>query len=98
MTVRYTRRAQRDLAKILADIDQESAAGARKVKLALERAVRTIERFPRCGFSAGRGGALGLAVVPYPFTVYWLVKGNEAQIVHIRRAARRPWADKGGGR
>jgi toxin ParE1/3/4 len=95
MTVRYTRRAQRDLAKILADIDQESAAGARNVKLALERAIRTIERFPRCGFSAGRGGALGLAVAPYPYIVYWLVEDGDAQILHIRHAARRPWADKG---
>jgi len=95
MTVRYTRRAQRDLTRILAGIDQENAVGARKVKLALERAMRTIERFPRCGFPAGRVGALGLAVAPYPYIIYWLANGDEAQILHVRHAARRPWADKG---
>jgi plasmid stabilization system protein ParE len=95
MTVRYTRRAQRDLTKILAGIDQENAAGARKVKLALERAIRTIERFPRCGFSTGRAGALGLAVAPYPYVIYWGIEGEDAHILHVRHAARRPWSDKG---
>jgi plasmid stabilization system protein ParE len=94
VTVRYTRRAQRDLAEILDDIDRESPQGARNVKRALERAIQTIEQFPRCGYSAGRGAAHGLAVTPYPYIVYWIIEGDDAQIIHIRHGARRPWTDK----
>jgi toxin ParE1/3/4 len=94
MTVRYTRRAQRDTARILDTIAKESPQGARNVVQALERAIRTIERFPHCGYRAGHGNALGLAVTPYPYIVYWIVDGNDAQIVHIRHAARRVWNEE----
>jgi plasmid stabilization system protein ParE len=94
MTVRFTRRAQQDLAKILDAIDKESPQGARNVKHALERAIRTIERFPHSGYRAGHDDALALTLKPYPYIVYWIAEGNEAQIVHIRHGARRPWKDE----
>jgi toxin ParE1/3/4 len=94
MTVRYTRRAQLDLARILDTIAKESPQGARNVMQALERAIRTIERFPHCGYRAGHENALGLAVTPYPYIIYWIVDGNDAQIVHIRHAARRVWKEE----
>lgn len=94
MTVRYTGRAQRDLGTILDTIAKESPQGARNVMQALERAIRTIERFPHCGYRAGRANALGLAVTPYPYIIYWIVDGSDAQIVHIRHAARRVWQEE----
>lgn len=94
MTVRYTRRAPRDLARILDTIAKESPRCARNVMQALERAIRTIERFPHCGYRAGHGNAVGLAVTPYPYIVYWIVDGNDVQIVTIRHAARRVWKEE----
>ncbi|MCI0599552.1 MAG: type II toxin-antitoxin system RelE/ParE family toxin [Beijerinckiaceae bacterium] len=94
MTVRYTRRAQRDLTRILDTIAKDTPQGSRNVMHALERATRTIERFPRCGYRAGHGNALGLTVTPYPYIFYWVVEGNDAHIVHIRHGARRGWKEE----
>ncbi len=95
MTVRYTRRAQRDLTKILDDIARENPQGACNMKRALERAVRTIEQFPRSGHLVGRGDARGLTVTPYPYIIYWMIGGtDDVQVVHIRHGARRSWTDK----
>ncbi|MGH6934837.1 MAG: type II toxin-antitoxin system RelE/ParE family toxin [Methylocella sp.] len=94
MTVRCTRRAQRDLESILDTIAKESPQGARNVMNALGRAIRTIERFPNCGYRAGHGNALGLTIMPYPYVIYWIVEGNDAHIVHIRHGARREWKEE----
>jgi plasmid stabilization system protein ParE len=94
MTVHYTRRAQRDLAKILDDIEKESPQGALNVSRALKRAIETIEQFPNTGYLAGHGTARGLAVIPYPYIIYWIVTGSDAQIVHIRHGARQTWTGR----
>ena len=48
MIVRYTRRAQGDLTKIL-DYDERSPRGALNVRLAIKRTIHTISRNPSIG-------------------------------------------------
>jgi plasmid stabilization system protein ParE len=91
MIVRYTRRAQNDLEKILKYLDERSPQGARNVKVALRRTIDTIVRHPDIGHATGRDAARGVPVGRYPYLVYWTVEGDEVRLVHIRHAARKPW-------
>jgi plasmid stabilization system protein ParE len=49
MIVRYTRRAQGDLAKILNFLDARSPRGALSVRLAIKRTIDTIGKNPDIG-------------------------------------------------
>ena len=91
MIVRYSRRAQNDLASILRYIEERSPRGADKVKVAIKRTVETIGQNPNLGHPTGRDGTRGSPVGRYPYLVYWTVETNEVWIVHIRHAARQPW-------
>jgi plasmid stabilization system protein ParE len=91
MKVRYSRRAQNDLAKILNYLDERSPRGAEKVKLAIKRVIDAIGETPHLGHPAGRGSVRVLPVGRYPYLVYWTIEANEVWLVHIRHGARWPW-------
>jgi plasmid stabilization system protein ParE len=76
MIVRYSRRAENDLAKILSYLDERSPRGARNVKLAIKRTIDTIGENPNIGYATGggvvranRGGFGDLSVAMYAFSV-----------------------------
>jgi toxin ParE1/3/4 len=54
MIVRYTRRAQGDLTKILDYLDERSPRGALNVRLAVKRTIDTISRNPSIGHATAR--------------------------------------------
>jgi plasmid stabilization system protein ParE len=54
MIVRYTRRVQGDLTKILNYLDERSPRGALNVRLAIERTIDTISRNPSIGHATAR--------------------------------------------
>jgi plasmid stabilization system protein ParE len=91
MIVRYSRRAQSDLASILDYIEERSPRGAHKVKVAIKRTIETIEQNPNLGHPTGRGGTRGSPVGRYPYLVYWTIEANEVWIVHVRHGVRKPW-------
>jgi toxin ParE1/3/4 len=91
MIVRYSRRAESDLAEILDYIEERSPQGAHKVKLAIKRAIETIGQNPNVGHSTGRGAVRGSSVGKYPYLVYWTIEADEVWIVHVRHGARKPW-------
>lgn len=89
MSLRYTRRAQRDIEqRIFAYLDTHRPAGALSVKRALKRTIETIDAFPTGGRAAGWKDARQRPVNPYPYIVYWTVEANEIWILHIRHASR----------
>ncbi|GLI93280.1 type II toxin-antitoxin system RelE/ParE family toxin [Methylocystis echinoides] len=90
MTVRFTRRAIDDIARIFTYLDERSPAGAFSVKRALKRTIETIETFPMGGRVSGWKELRERPVSPYPYVVYWAVEGEDVLIIHIRHAARRP--------
>ena len=91
MIVRYSRRAQNDLAKILGYLDARSPRGARNVKLAIKRAIDIVGESPGLGHAAGRGAVRVMLVGRYPYLIYWTIEANEVWLLHIRHGARRPW-------
>jgi plasmid stabilization system protein ParE len=92
MRVRYTPRACSDLISILNYIDERSPRGARNVKRAIQKTIELISEFPQGGRTAGEQSARVLPTGRYPYLVYWIVEREEAWIVHIRHASRRPWS------
>jgi toxin ParE1/3/4 len=91
MIVRYTRRAQGDLAKILNYLDERSPRGALSLKLAIKRTIDTIGQTPEIGHSATRGAIRGMPVGRYPCLVFGTVEAGEVWVLHIRHGARRAW-------
>jgi plasmid stabilization system protein ParE len=92
MIVRYTRRAEIDLARILDYLDERSPKGALNVKRAIKRTIDAIADNPTIGRSAPRGPVRGAAVGRYPYLVYWTIEADEVWLIHIRHGARRPWS------
>lgn len=91
MIVRYSRRAQADIAKILEYLGGRSPLGAENVKFAIQRTIDTIGQHPNAGHPTGRSATRGLPVGRYPYVVYWTVEGDEVWLVHVRHGARKPW-------
>jgi plasmid stabilization system protein ParE len=91
MRVRYTPRALSDLRRITEYIADFNPAGARNVKHAMDRTIELIAQFPQVGRRVGEQNTRVLPVGRYPYLIYWTVEADEARIVHIRHAARRPW-------
>ena len=91
MILRYTRRAQNDLANILNCLDKRSPRGALSVKLAIKRTIDTIGQNPNIGHPTGREAIRGMPVGRYPYLVFWTVEAGEIWVVHIRHGARRVW-------
>ena len=91
MKVRYTPRAGADLKAILAYVEQRSPSGAGGVTRAMYKTIELIGQFPQSGRFAGEQGTRVLPVGRYSYLIYWSASDDEAWIVHIRHAARRPW-------
>jgi len=91
MIVRYTRRAQGDLARILNYLDARSPRGALSVRLAIKRTIDTIGKNPNIGRLIPKGAVRGAPVGRYPYLIFWTVEAGEIWVLHIRHGARRVW-------
>lgn len=91
MKVRFAPRARTDLRMILEYLDKRSEQGARGVKRVIKKTIEVIGQYPRGGRIAGEQATRVLPAGQYPYLIYWSIEANEAWIVHIRHAARRPW-------
>jgi plasmid stabilization system protein ParE len=88
MKIRYTPRARDDLAGIYNYLDQRSPAGARPVKIAIERRIRLLADFPFIAPMTEDPGVYELSMIRHPYRVYYRVEADEVRIVHVRHAAR----------
>ncbi len=91
MIVRYTRRAQDDLARVLSYLDARSPRGALSVRLAIKRTIDTIRKNPNIGRLTPKGAVRGAPVGRYPYLIFWTVEAGEIWVLHIRHGARRVW-------
>ena len=89
MRVRYTLRARDDLDAIYIYLDQRSPAGAQSVKHAIERRIGQLGDPPFIAPVTDEPGVRELAIVRYPYKVYYRIDMEEIQIVHVRHSARR---------
>jgi len=90
MRVRYTPRAFADREAIFQYIEARSPRGALSVKRAIERAIRRLEEFPHSAPLTDETGVYELTVPRRPYKVYYRVRDETVEILHIRHTSRRP--------
>jgi toxin ParE1/3/4 len=89
--VRYSRRAQADLASIDGYLRAQNPAAARDVRALIETSAARLGHFPRAGRETDRPGLHVLPLAKYPYLVFYRVVRDEVHVVHVRHAARRPF-------
>jgi toxin ParE1/3/4 len=93
MRVEYAPRAVRDLQEIgsyyrTAANERVAAAVAQRI----EHIVNLIARQPNIAPLVPRRANVHVALVlRYPYKIFYRVRGDAVQILHIRHTARRPW-------
>src|SRR5271165_2058590 len=91
MIVRFTQRAENDLAAILDYLVALSPESARRVAASLEETIRIIADHPFGARKTARPMLLVKIVPRYPYKIFYRVREDAVEIVHIRHASRRPW-------
>jgi plasmid stabilization system protein ParE len=56
----------------------------------IERRIDSPRQSPRIGYPSDDPAIRILLAIPYPYRIYYRIRGNEIEIVHIRHMARRP--------
>jgi toxin ParE1/3/4 len=94
MKVRYSRRATNDLASIYKYLVERSPRGAANAMTAIYAAVEFIRRNPRAAEVTTIADVRGKIVQRYRFKIFYRVIESDGvvEIVHVRHAARYPWA------
>ena len=91
MIVRYTRRAERDLAFILSYLTERSPNGAQNVATSLQESIRFIVDNPRGGKRTLKPFLFVKIVPEYPYKIFYRFRGELVELVRVRHASRRPW-------
>jgi plasmid stabilization system protein ParE len=95
MSVVYSPRAIRDLEHIaayyrnLAD-SKLAVAIALRIEKVIDRVARGPMTAPRV---AERPGVHAVLVLRYPYKIFYRLRGDMVEILHIRHTARRPWTE-----
>jgi len=92
MKVRYTRRAFADREAVFEYLNQYDPRAARKVKVFIKDKINSLTYSPRRARNIKDLGVHALWLGRYPYIVYYRVEGDVVSIIHIRHAARKPWA------
>jgi toxin ParE1/3/4 len=91
MIVRLTRRAGSDLEAILGYLEQHSSEGAHTVAASLRQAIAVVASHPHSGASTRRPQVFVKIVPDYPYKIFYRLRKDSIDILHIRHSARRPW-------
>jgi toxin ParE1/3/4 len=95
MRVRYTPRARADLREIFAYLYDRSPQGAKNVRAAIRIAADLLGKDPGRGQTTSRLEVRRIPVVRYRYAIYFRVRGEDVQIVHIRHTSRlQPGSDE----
>jgi toxin ParE1/3/4 len=92
MKIRYTPRAFADRESIFDYLEKKSPAAAREMQAFIDAQINTLATLPERHPVVKELGVRVLWVGRYPYLVYYQIRQNEVAILHIRHAARRPWA------
>ncbi len=93
MIVRYTPRAERDLEAILFYISERSPGGARNVWQSISKVVDGLRDNPEIGAKTNLPGVRVRLTIGYPYRLFYRVRDEAVEILHIRHAARRRWRE-----
>jgi len=92
MRVEYTKRATDDLRKV----SRESRAFGNNVAAAVEARIREIiarisERPEAAAWIVERLGMYVVALIRYPYKIFYRVLKDRIRVLRIRHSSRRPW-------
>lgn len=90
MKARYTPRAFTDREQIFDYLFQRSSAGAYNVMASIREAVAQLEEQPNSGYQTDFEVRVKF-IVRYPYKIFYRVRNEAVEIIHIRHTARRPW-------
>jgi toxin ParE1/3/4 len=91
MRVRYTPEAFADREKIFEYLRERSPSGARHVLASIRDVVRLLGEHPYSGYKTNDREVRVKFVVRYPYKIFYRVRNDAVEIVHIRHTSRRPW-------
>jgi plasmid stabilization system protein ParE len=91
MRVRYTPRAFADREQIFEYLQQRSPSGARNVLASIREAAAQLAEQPRSGYATENSDVRVKFVGRYPYKIFYRVRDDSVEVLHIRHTARRPW-------
>ena len=91
MRVRYTPRAFADREQIFDYLRQRTPSGARRVLASIREAVAQLGDQPRSAYATDDPSVRVKFIVRYPYKIFYRVREDAVEILHIRHTARRPW-------
>jgi toxin ParE1/3/4 len=94
MRVRYTPEAFADRERIYAYLRKHSPSGARNVMASIRAVLRQLRDYPYSGRATDDPQVRVKFVIRYPYNVFYRVRDEVIEIVHIRHTSRRPWEDE----
>lgn len=89
MRLRYTPRAFADSQQIFEYLSEKSPLGARNVMARLDAAIDHLLDQPLVGYATDVPDVRVLFVGRYPYKVFYRVRGDAIEILHIRHTSRR---------
>jgi plasmid stabilization system protein ParE len=91
VTVGYSTRAIGDLSGIADYLVSRSPQGAKSVETAIHRTIKLVAAFPRAGrVVEKRRHVRVMPVGRYPYLIFYIVKGDDILVLHVRHASRKP--------
>jgi toxin ParE1/3/4 len=91
MRVRYTPEAFSDRERILEYLKVRSESGSRNVAMSIREAVAQLRDQPNSGYRTDNPGVRVTFVVRYPYKIFYRVRDDAVEILHIRHTSRRAW-------
>ena len=91
MKVRFTLQARYDLTEIYVYLDQRWPDGSQLIKTRIASAIQRLGAYPLMAQETDEPGVRELAVLRYPYRVYYQLDRDEVWILHVHHTARRPW-------
>jgi toxin ParE1/3/4 len=92
MRVRYTPEAFSDRERILEYLRARSPDGARNVAASIREAVAQLGDQPHSGYRTDKPKVRVMFIVRYPYKIFYRVRDDVVEILHIRHTSRRAWA------
>ena len=91
MRVRYTPESFADRERIFEYLRERSQSGARNVMVSIRDAVKLLRNQPYSGYKTDDPDVRALFIIRYPYKIFYRVRDDIVEIVHIRHTSRRPW-------
>lgn len=89
MRVRYTPEAFADRERIIEYLKERSASGSHNVATSIREAVEQLGNQPHTGYRTDNPNVRVLFVVRYPYKIFYRVRDDVVEILHIRHTSRR---------